>query len=244
MKRLLAIALVIGVAAVTANAQLTLTPYQDQGWDYSNGFVRDLPCLYEENTNSGYYLPSSGNTYSDDIHLDPYAGSYTIQGFDVAYHSRTTAANAPFDMTVNFYEMATDYTYGPLIGTYTVTGLGTGSWLVYRELGVGEMTVAAGVSDIWMEVAFTPIDGTTGIQIAGDMVAEEGNPSADLFAAANPQGNFLGLSWFGGYTPLLPQSDPLWNPPGSFQMSLYGIPEPVTLGLVALGGLLAVRRRR
>ena len=52
-----------------------------------------------------------------------------------------------------------------------------------------------------------------------------------------------GLSWFDGYTPDLPQTDPYWNPCANYCLGIT-VPEPLTLGLVALGGLLVIRRRR
>ena len=210
-------------------------------WDYQTRQPH-IP-LYVESTQSGYFLPSSGNTYGDDIHLPP-TGEHCfwyVNGFDVGYYSRVTAADVPFNMTVNFYDATAPWAFGPLIHTHTVTGLGTGAHLVAVDWDVG----IDFPDNFYMEVAFTPIDGTTGMLIAGDLGAEVGITSGDFFPVSNPQGNLLGFSSFGGYTPLLPITHSAWNPAGNFLLSIYGycIPEPVALGVLALGGLLVVRRR-
>ena len=241
MKRLVAIALVTCMASA-AYAQLQPVPIEafSADWEYQTR----QNAVYVESTQSGYFLPSSGNTYGDDIHLPPTGEfcEWDITGFDVVYFSRTTAANVPFNMTVNFYDGTTPWAFGPLVHTYTVTGLGTGAHQVIVDWG--ESIIFP--DNFYMEVAFTPIDGTTGMSIAGDLGAEVGITSSDVFPVSNPQGNLLGFSWFGGYTPLLPITHSAWNPPGNFLLSIYGhmVPEPVALGILALGGLLAVRRRR
>jgi hypothetical protein len=243
MRKLLMIALVSCVAAVAANAQLMVTPYSElpEGalLGPRQGIFPDDDYLYWENTDGLYFLPAStGNNYGDDIH---FAGGVTMTGWEFQYFSRTSTPEQyiPFNATVNFYPMDT-FTggSGALINSYTVTGLGTGANLV--QMAVPGQALPA---HVYMEVVFDAgVRATTGLLIAGDGDPEAGLPSWDIFPVYNPAGNLLGLSWFGGYTPDLPQTDPNYNPMGNFMIGI--VPEPVTLGLLVLGGLLAVRRRR
>ena len=247
MKKLLAMAYLV-CAVGTADAQVGSAPsevHPGTTWEYQD---TRLNCLYKESTPSGYYLPSAGPSYADDIHLGqgPPGTPWGISGLELWYHSRTTAANVPCSATVRFYANdSTDTTFSPLLYSYTITGLGTGTHYVYGEFGE-LVPLPAGVNDLWMEVTFTPVDQTTGLLIAGDFQAEVGITSHDLFEEAYPPGNFSWPIWFGGYTPDLPNTNEYWNPPGNFLLGLYGrsVPEPLALGLLALGGWLVLPRRQ
>jgi hypothetical protein len=244
MKRLLAIALVTLMAAGAVNAQAVLDA-QVGGGAYVDTGPRDQ-YAYLEGSESPYFLPAGTYNFygvADDIRFD---APISMRGFTVDYFSRITASALPLTMTVNFYSF---YTSGGYIyygdtswGSWTIDGLGTGNNTV--TVDTGPTYLPAGV---WFEVGFTDVNGNfavdTGVKLSSDWQAEVGITSNDYYFIMNSTGAPGGLYWFGGYTPTLPLTDPNWNPAANYVLSI-SIPEPLTLGLVALGGLLAVRRRR
>jgi len=266
MRRLLAVALVTLVAASVANAQGVLQPTWtgDQPTAYSDTQSRDS-YVYWEGTNSVYYFTPGNYGYygtMDDIRL---GGPTSMTSFEVGWYSHITAPLAPLSMEVRFYSYFTDTYQGyggyPFAGaqygpTFTLTGLGTGRHSYGDPLAgyLGPTTVNIDgpplwlPCNVWMEIGFFNNQGGvatfSGAYLAKDFQAEVGITSHDYFGISAPLGNPLTLyTWFGGYTPNLPMTDPNWTPASNFQLGI-SVPEPLTLGLVALGGLLAVRRRR
>ena len=260
MRRLMAVALVTLVAAGVANAQGVLQPeYAGPVSEYVDTQPRDS-YVYWEGTNSPYYMPM-GNYgifgIADDIRL---GGPVNMTSFEVGWYSRITAALAPLTMEVSFYSYFTDNGGYPYIGaqygpTFQITGLGTGRHSYGDPYAgyLGPTTVNVPGNPlwlpcgVWMEVGFYDSMGGlatfTGTYLASDWQAEVGITSFDYYFAMQPQGTVYGWYWNGGYTPTLPMTDPNWNPASNYQLGI-SVPEPLTLGLVALGGLLAVRRRR
>ena len=247
MKRLLAVALVTLVAAGAVNAQAVLNAeIGDAG--YTATSERDA-YAYLEDTSSVYFMPAGTYGYfgiADDVRFD---APINMTSFEVTYFSRADQSHTPFSMEVNFYSYWTNPTTGDIYkgdtnwGHFEVSGLGTGSHTVTVDVA-GATWLPAGV---WMEVGFESFTGTalpdTGIRLARDLGAEVGQTSNDYYLMMNTPGDIAGLYWNGGYTPTLPMTDPNWNPASNYILGI-SVPEPLTLGLVALGGLLAVRRRR
>jgi hypothetical protein len=270
MRRLLAVALVTFMAAGVANAQGVLQSEWtgDQPAPYSDTQPRDA-YAYWEGTPSPYFMPMGNYGFfgiADDIRFGGPQGSgnpINMTSFEVGWYSRITAALAPLTMEVRFYSYFTDagpyYGGYPFIGaqygpTYTITGLGTGRH-TYGDppLYDGPQVVTVDGPPVWlpcgtwMEVGFYDATGNlatwTGVYLANDWQAEVGVTSHDYYFGMLGPGSVGGWYWNGGYTPTLPMTDPNWNPASNFQLGI-SVPEPLTLGLVALGGLLAVRRRR
>ena len=249
MKRLLAVALVTLVAAGAVNAQGVLDA-EIAGGDYTATSTRDA-YAYLENTASNSFLPAGNYGYfgiADDIRFTG-RNPINMTSFEVNYFSRITSVVLPLKMEVNFYSYWTNPTNGYIYmgdhnwGHFEVEGLGTGNHVV--TVDVNGRTWLPG--SVWMEVGFYDANGTyavdTGVILAADKQAEVGNTSNDYYLIMAPPGNVGGLYWLGGYTPTLPMTDPNWNPAANYILGI-SVPEPLTLGLVALGGLLAIRRRR
>jgi len=246
MRRLMAMALVTLVAAGVANAQGVMDP-QVGAWNYTDTTVRDA-YAYLESSNSPYFMPMGSYNYfgiADDIR---FGAPVNATSFDVTWYSRITAAALPLTMEVNFYAYWTDnggniYIGDHQYGHYVIEGLGTGGNVTTVDIN-GRMWLPCGV---WMEVGFYDVNGNyatdTGVRLARDLGAEAGITSHDYYLAMLQPGSVGGLYWNGGYTPGLPMTDPNWNPASNYILGIQ-VPEPLTLGLVALGGLLAVRRRR
>jgi hypothetical protein len=263
MRRLLVVALVTFMAAGVANAQQVIQPeplgFPTDGYVPTQG--RDT-FAYLEDTLGNSFWPAGNYGYHgslDDITFgSPTLAPTHMTSFQVGWFSRITAGLTPLSMTVNFYSYFTDNYYGyagyPFVGakygpTFTVTGLGTGlhygATATVVDVGAPPVWLPCGT---WMEIGFFDSLGNpavdTGLLLANDWGAEAGNTSRDIFGLTAPLGNVLtAYAWFGGYTPTLPSSDPNWNPASNFLVGI-SVPEPLTLGLVAIGGLLAVRRRR
>ena len=249
MKRLMVIGLVTCMAAGAANAQMVAQPVTGD-WEYTPIAPRG-PYAYLEDTWSNSYMPAGNYGFmgvADDIH---FGAPIHMTDFHVTWYSRITAPLTPLTMDVCFYaydEVGNGiYIYDKKYCHYTVTGLGTG-------LNVTDVDVAGPCwlpCDVWMQVCFRDVNGNpavdTGVLLAADNVPEVGNPSYDFYLMMNScceePPSIAGLYWFGGYTPDLPGSDPYWNPCANYTLGVT-VPEPLTLGLVALGGLLAIRRRR
>lgn len=263
MRRLMAVALVTLVAAGVANAQGVLQPeYAGPVTSYVDTQSRDS-YAYWEGTPSVYYMPMGNYGYygiADDIRL---GGPTNMTSFEVGWISRITAPLAPLTMQVRFYSYFTDTYYGypgyPFMGaqygpTFTITGLGTGRHTYGAAPYLGPTVVNVDgppvwlPCNVWMEVGFYDNQGNlatfTGCYLAKDWQAEVGTTSHDYYFAMLQPGGAHGWFWNGGYTANLPMTDPNWNPASNFILGITAVPEPLTLGLVAIGGLLAVRRRR
>ena len=248
MKRLIVIGLVTCMAAGAVNAQMVVEPTAGD-WEYSTVVPRG-PWAYLEDTMSGYYWDPGGAGYdsmADDIHFFDGTAPIHMTDFHVAWYSRITAGLTPITMDVCFYAFEEDELGCVYIGNkkyahYTVTGLGTG--LRVTDVDVSDHPYLP--CDVWMQVCFTDKNGNpavdTGCLLAQDKLAEVGGTSKDIMLVmgdcCTEPPTVLGGSWFGGY-----ETTPYWNPAANFLLGVT-VPEPLTLGLVALGGLLAIRRRR
>ena len=270
MKKMLAIVAVLGLCTAVNAQPMLMTAEQATGELTYMGERTQDPYAYLENTNSLYYLPqrlNDGRSFADDIHNlgccnnpdAPDYGYFTMTGFDLAYvvssvmHSETEAGE--LSMVVRFWENDPNCNViaGPL-ASYHITGLATGGY--YREWDISADPVMVPCGNLWFEVTFykenldpeNPLDTHTnvaaGMYIAYDYYPEVGSRSHDWYMvfgshAKYGPGPILGLGWIGGYSP-----PPYWNPAGNFILSVRGTPEPISLALLALGGLVAVRRRR
>jgi hypothetical protein len=258
MRKFLALAMVLCVASA-ASAQMQPLPLEGD-WSYQPTARAGDPFMYLETTPSGFWAPISTwgafGGVADEIHLNK---PWTLTGFDVPYIARVSPNQLPLTATVNFYNMDAGENLLPgAIAAYTITGLGTSATYPpgsnSYSISAQKLAPVAMPADFWMEISITnnqgaiiapdPVHTGVGFLLAGDDVSEANGLSHDFFAAMTTKGNVGGYFWFGGYTPNLPPSDPNYNPMSNFLLGINGIPEPMTLGLVALGGLLVVRRRR
>jgi hypothetical protein len=238
MRRLLLTALVCCVATTMVHAQ-TFQYAGDGAVTGTKALTDDY--LYLESDDSGYFITTTaGHTYGDDIHFN---SPVTMTGWEFEYFSRVTAAFVPFNGFVTFHEMDSySGAAGAVLASYTLTGLTTGGHVIEQDFPGAPVALP---EHVYMEIGWdAAVRGDTGIKIALDDTAEVGVSSWDLFPVFNPPGSYLGLSWWGGYTPDIPAGGAGWNPMGNFVIGIAGVPEPLTLGLVALGGLVALRRRR
>jgi hypothetical protein len=221
-------------------------------------FVDDIGTIFspgaKENlwgTNMSYDLPT-----------------FTMTGFDVGWFSIDTNTTHIMTATVNFYDNpggadSLGYYVGTttvwvsvpptLLHSYTVTAANTyGSHFSAFDLvddGLGG-DIMGMPTDLWMGVITS--DSDKGVMLAKD------------WSGPNPWGPFVnggaeyghsdwwwaaGWNWGSYYNgPPLPTTGApyydAYSPRGSFTYSIYGIPEPATLGLLALSGLAMIRRRR
>jgi hypothetical protein len=197
---------------------------------------------------------------------------FLMTGFDVGWYSQDTNTGHFNTMTVTFYDNTggTDYT-GESVGTvfvpspptmlaqYTVNapvtaGANFTAFDLVDDLGEADIVMP---TDLWMSVQVSAADyAGDGTNDYGVMIAKDwGGPNPWYFY--NGGAEYGHSDWWYLFTynwkqyylgPPVPSTGPpyydAYNPKGSFTYSVYGIPEPATLGLLALSGLAMIRRRR
>ena len=226
MRKTLLLVAMLGVA-LPALADVSPMPVPDgttlnhMTIDLGNGpDPRASTIVYADTATSGYFYGGGTTTaIADDIHI---AAPGVLTGVTFGYYGTASLTTAgTFTATVAFYaNTISDGVFGPLLGSFTVTGLAdAGAWAV----GVAGLNIAV-PADFWFEVNYTGAGATAGPLITGNPGGYIGY-SHNLFEKAG------GLVWFGG------------SPWADFY-HLCWVPEPGTIGLLALSGLLVLARRR
>jgi len=182
--------------------------------------------IYQNLTTIGYYFNTVPyGPAGDDIHA---ISGGTITSFKMGYFKPTTGS---FNMSVKFYgDTPTDSVIpgsstvpAPLLATYSLTGLpGAGAWIITIS-GLSQVVS----QDFWFEENFTGA-GTAGPLLTNAPGATIGN-SHDIFS-------LLGNSYYFG-----PTGGPS-SGVANFVLE-FDIPEPATIALLALTGLVILRRR-
>ena len=270
---------VCSTAAMAQSGGLTFLPMDEEvTWNYTGPreLPGTTQAIYSETSSSGFFIPYGQNGIlgvSDDLPgavsifdtpgNTPYPGdkpAWSITGFNFQYTLRASLDQLPVTATVRFLGIgfAANFITAEY-GKVVINSLMTGT--VVQSVTLADKIVAS--KDVWMEIQFSPVNdlgGTTrtegvGWAIAAD-IHSEGAPvmgnSEDILLITQglPAGSPVsGAPFFGGYTPILPTTDPNYTLPGNLIFDVYGkgvIPEPMTMGLMAMGltGLAALRRRR
>lgn len=190
--------------------------------------------------------------------------TFLMSGFDVGWYSLDTNTTHIQTMTVNFYDNPggadyTGYTVGTvfvpvpptLLQSYTVTSaVAAGAHFDAFDLvdDLAELDVVM-PTDLWMGVSVALAD--TGVMLSKDW----SGPNPWYFINGGAEFGHSDWWWAAGWSwsqyyngPPLPTTGApyydAYSPRGSFTYSIYGVPEPATLGLLALSGLAMIRRRR
>jgi hypothetical protein len=242
-------------------------------WETDFGTRTVDPTVYQEQTLGTSYLPGAAGSptlanFGDDIHTShsthpfnmdgPGDGSdFIMSGFRVDWFINDTSgvAGRTILATVRFYEnSAADTTFtGIPLAEYNFTDPNTAPGIRNTNVKVNDIQMPA---DMWMSVAFAFSDGSVpNARKPGVLLANAADWPENPFPTQNaPNGEggaevghsdwwFMAnmttgaLSYFGSATTA---------PPGNLLMSVYGraVPEPATLGLLAISGLALIRRRR
>jgi hypothetical protein len=228
--------------------------------------VRNDPAVFQETTLGTSYLPGAAGSplpieFGDDIHtsfstnarVEPAPGSgadFIMSGYGVHWYCNDTNTAHTLIATVNFYENdpADSTLIGP-IATYNFTDPNTTPGIRITTVKVDDIQMPA---DLWMTVQYAFSDGaqpTT--RKPGTLLASSADWPENPFPTHNPnqQGAEIGHSdwWFLTNTFTLSYfGSAATAPPGNLLLQVYGraVPEPATLGLLALSGLALFRRRR
>ena len=235
---------------------LSWYPYPD--WE----FIDDIGTIFSQGAKENTW---GGNMAGD-------LPEFTLTGFDVGWYSLDTNTAHVQTMTVNFYDNPggadyTGYTVGTvwvpdpptLLQSYVVTtpnvrGANFTAFDLVDDLAEPDALMP---TDLWMGVIMGDMPGggiedRTGVMLAKDW----SGPNPWYFYNGGAEYGHSDWWWAAGWAgwqqyfngPPLPTTGTpyydAYSPRGSFTYSIYGIPEPATLGLLALSGLAMIRRRR
>jgi 3D (Asp-Asp-Asp) domain-containing protein len=237
------------------NGGMTFLPMDDQiSWNYTG--PRDTPgsttAIYSENTAAAFFIPYTQNgitAVADDMPgavniftvPDGNLLPISVTGFSFTYTLRASISQLPVTATVRFIGLGVQANFITAdYGSIVVNSLATGTVVQTVTLADNDKFIIPANS--WMEISFSPVGdlaATTrtediGWGIAAD-IHSEGAPamgnSDDIYMRTDalPAGSPIsGIFWFGGYTPLLPTTDPNYTLPGNFLYEVFGkkIPEP------------------
>lgn len=208
-----------------------------------------LVNIWDNTTPTGFFTNRPSNQWVVDWgDVGAASGNILITGFDIGYATNSTV---PVDIEVGFYAPGNGFgDPSPLIASFLLTGLpgsssgGIEGWVVTVDLKSSSIPFNLPLTDL-------DNDGLGDFEYSYNM-ANRGNATAtgmgplisgpvnapgiaDAFDRydSGPQGTgtYAGTFFFGG------------SPFAQFHMRLYTIPEPATIGLLALGGLGLIRRR-
>jgi hypothetical protein len=221
MRKLTLCVAVLALVAAPALAERTIEPLSSIRYmDYGTGQVRTGP-VYQDLATAGWFNAGQTNypmPVADDIHG---TGPDTIVSMTIGYVNED-ATTGTFVLPVTFYtNTASD---GVIPGAGAVPIASFSITLPYGAFIIANIpvpNVAVG-TDFWFEAQYG------GFQTAGPILT--GNPagtvgySHDIFAQTSTTWNFESGTWA--------------------DFTLGFVPEPASIGLLAVSGLLMLRRRR
>lgn len=203
--------------------------------DLGTGQTTRGSAIYADLATSGYYFNiGSGASYplpcADDIFA---VADGPITSFSFGYYNPATTGT--FGIVASFFDMDPNAFAAPpsptgfagptsAVAWYTLTGLPVGAW-IYTITGVNVPVD----STFWFEMDFSGsyFQAGTGAANAGPLVT-------------NNPGGTVGYSY-----DLYAQTGGLWGSSlwADFTLAFNVVPEPATIGLLALAGLVVLRRR-
>lgn len=212
-------------AAIPAGQELQQVYYTTDGDGnlvQSDGSRGCVP-VYADLATCGFFFPNHGGVELGDDQHTVAPGPFSVTCFSFAYFQPGTAA---FTATVQYYDNdPNDTIHGPSLGASVIPGLPSGLVMVSITGVTGVYAPTAG-PDVWMGVTMPNLGSgiTPGLLITG-------NPGGTVGYSHNVFEMGGSLFWFGG------------SPWADFT-EMTGVPEPTTIGLLALAGLAVLIRRR
>jgi len=216
--------------ALPTSGELTLSTYNSVSGEITPGMGGPRgTSIYADLVTSGSYI-NQGTTATyplpvgDDLHA---TGGGTVTAFQMGYYIPGTIGT--YNITYTFWPGdATDsdppgYGGAASIASYLLTGLPAGA----NAFNVTGVSVPVG-ADFYIECDFAG----NGIATGGPLITDN---SGGTVGYSHNYFTQTGSLWsFGG-------TNPPW---ADFYLGADIVPEPTTMGLLALGGLLALRRRK
>jgi hypothetical protein len=214
-------------------------------------FVDDISTIYSPTAKAQTWGTNMDGGYP----------TFVMTGFDVGWFSIDTNTTHVQTLTVNFYDNpgGADYTgynvgtvFVPdppaLLASYTIQTPVLGRGAHFTEYALE--TAITMPTDLWMGVTVALDD--TGVMLCKDW----SGPNPWYFYNGGAEYGHSDWWWAAGWSwsqyfngPPVPTTGApyydAYSPRGSFTYSIHGVlPEPATLGLLAISGLALIRRRR
>jgi hypothetical protein len=192
-------------------------------------------------------LYNYGSFIIDDVHLKP--GTTAISAVNLLYYN--PGAGPTHTVIVAFFSnpggadtsvglTITAFAFAPITGFILFTGTFP-QIAVPQDMWMGVAHIAAGPT--LMLGGSQPVDGVLGTGV--DFVFSHTGGSMYTITNTIPNSALSSARWIGdGHGFLASSAGSITYIGGNWHRALVGVPEPMTIGLIGLGGLLVLRRRR
>jgi hypothetical protein len=215
-----------GTQGITVGSGSTQINWTGHGWDWGTLAVNDQVIARMD------FQANGGGQFDDDrVGWITQVGSQQAAGNQSAYHFAVQLDNSAGGLETYFRNLSGSRVNQTTLMNWAALGTPTGSNWYREELVVTKKTLALGAGGAQVDVNFWALDGSGNVIAGSQRSASYG--LIDTSALRGFSGTVYPM--FKNYS----------NTPGNADNAYFQItPEPATLALLAVGGVLALVRRR